>query len=112
MDNVPQTLVNKLKEHSRLTADDVTGIETINYAVRHLGPNEDLIRQVDTTKVSALVLHGMLARYHLMPNGRRQSFISSEGRLPDAQMLFIEKMDHGLCATDHAALMRPAPFMD
>jgi CRP-like cAMP-binding protein len=82
MDNVHQTLVNKLKEHSKLTADDVTGIETINYAVRHLGPNEDLIRQGDTTKVSALVLHGMLARYHLMPNGRRQSFISSEGRRP------------------------------
>ncbi|OJU29852.1 MAG: Crp/Fnr family transcriptional regulator [Nitrobacter sp. 62-13] len=103
MDNVHQTLVNKLKEHSKLTADDMTGIETINYAVRHLGPNEDLIRQGDTTKASALVLHGMLARYHLMPNGRRQ-YLSYhlKGDVPDAQMLFIEKMDHGLCAMDHA----------
>jgi CRP-like cAMP-binding protein len=105
MDHVHQTLINKLKEHSKLTADDVVVITTINYAVRHLNPNEDLIRQGDITKVSALVLNGMLARYHLLRNGRRQYLsFHLKGDVPDAQMLFIDKMDHGLCAMDNATI--------
>jgi CRP-like cAMP-binding protein len=103
MDNVHQTLINKLKEHSKLAADDLDAIGTISYVVRHLAPAEDLIRQGDTTRVSALVLGGMLARYHLMPSGRRQYLsFHLKGDVPDAQMLFIDKMDHGLCAMDHA----------
>jgi CRP-like cAMP-binding protein len=45
----------------------------------------------------------MVARYHLLKGGRRQylSFHMS-GDLPDAQGLFIERMDHALCATGAA----------
>src|ERR1700744_6721962 len=41
----------------------------------------------------------MLARYHLLPSGKRQ-YISyhMEGDMPDSQALFIEKMDHAVCA--------------
>jgi len=44
-----------------------------------------------------------VARYHLLKEGRRQylSFHMS-GDLPDAQGLFIEKMDHALCSVGPA----------
>ncbi|MGH6681440.1 MAG: Crp/Fnr family transcriptional regulator, partial [Bradyrhizobium sp.] len=52
---------------------------------------------------SALVVSGMVARYHLLEGGRRQylSFHMS-GDLPDAQGLFLERMDHALCAVGPA----------
>ncbi len=47
----------------------------------------------------------MVARYHLLQGGRRQylSFHMS-GDLPDAQGLFIERMDHALCAIGPATV--------
>jgi CRP-like cAMP-binding protein len=43
----------------------------------------------------------MVARYHALPNGNRQ-YLSFHipGDMPDAQTLFIEVLDHGVCAID------------
>ena len=72
---------------------------------RQYQPNEDLIRQGDTPKAAALVLSGTVGRYHLLADGRRQ-YLSFHivGDMPDAQGLFIERMDHAVCAMDHAAI--------
>ena len=53
--------------------------------------------------MSAVVVSGILARYHLLPNGRRQ-YLSFHlaGDMPDSQALFIEKMDHAVCAMGSA----------
>jgi CRP-like cAMP-binding protein len=67
-----QILISKLREHSRLTREDLDEICSFNHALKELKPNEDLIRQGDDPDVSALVMSGMVARYHLLPNGRRQ----------------------------------------
>ncbi len=71
--------------------------------MRRLKPDEDLIREGDRPEVSALVLEGMVARYHALANGKRQ-YLSFHlpGDLPDAQTLFIEKMDHAVCAVGGA----------
>ena len=100
-----EVLTRKLKEHSRLTTDDLSVLKRLTHIVRRLDPNEDLIRQGDDPKVSAVVLSGMVARYHLLPNGSRQylSFHMS-GDMPDAQALFIDKMDHAVCAIGCAAV--------
>lgn len=44
-------------------------------------------------------MSGMVARYHLLRNGRRQ-YLSFHiaGDMPDSQALFIDKMDHAVCA--------------
>jgi CRP-like cAMP-binding protein len=94
-----QILIRKLKEHSRLTAEDLATINALSHTVRELQSHEDLIRQGDDPDVSVLVTSGMVARYHLLPNGVRQYLsFHMAGDMPDSQALFIEKMDHAVCA--------------
>ena len=92
-------LIRKLKEHSRLQKEDVAEIRALTLMVRDLAPNEDFVRQGDRPKASALVVSGILARYHLLPDGRRQ-YLSFHlaGDMPDSQALFVEQMDHSVCA--------------
>jgi CRP-like cAMP-binding protein len=100
-----QTLIRKLREHSRLTAEDLATINVLSHTVRELKSNEDLIRQGDDPDVSAVVLSGMVARYHLLPDGVRQYLsFHMAGDMPDAQALFIEKMDHAVCAIGPALI--------
>jgi CRP-like cAMP-binding protein len=96
-------IVRKLKEHSRLHPSDEAGLRSLGVRTRRLQPDEDLIRESDDPEFSALVLEGMVARYHALANGRRQylSFHLS-GDLPDAQTLFLDKMDHAVCAVGGA----------
>jgi CRP-like cAMP-binding protein len=97
--NVHQILIHKLREHSRLSGEDVDGICSLSYSTKELSPNEDLIRQGDDPSVSALVLSGLVARYHLLPNGGRQYLsFHMAGDMPDSQSLFIDQMDHAVCA--------------
>jgi CRP-like cAMP-binding protein len=98
-------LIRKLREHSRLAREDLAELQTWSYSERALEPNEDLIRQGDDPSVSALVLEGMVARYHLLPNGGRQYLsFHMAGDMPDSQALFIDKMDHAVCAIGPALI--------
>jgi CRP-like cAMP-binding protein len=98
-----QVLVRKLKEHSRLAAEDVATIYALHCSVKTLSSNEDLIRQGDDPSVSAVVLSGIVARYHLLASGARLSFHMA-GDMPDSQGLFIDKMDHAVCAIGDAVV--------
>ena len=99
MSAVHQTLIRKLKEHSRLTSEDVATINAIGHTVRKLESNEDLIRQGDDPDASAVVLSGLVARYHLLQDGGRQYLsFHMAGDMPDSQALFIDRMDHAVCA--------------
>lgn len=99
-------LIRKLKEHSRLDKADTAAIRALPTSLRPLAPNEDFIRQGDRPKSSALVVSGIVSRYHLLPDGRRQ-YLSYHlaGDLPDAQGLFVEQMDHAVCAIGPALLV-------
>jgi CRP-like cAMP-binding protein len=105
MSDTLSLLVRKLDEHSRLTGDDRRAIVSLNHATRELRSNEDLIRQGDDPSVSALVTSGIVARYHLLPNGKRQ-YLSFHlpGEMPDSQALFIREMDHAVCAIGPASV--------
>ena len=99
MDHPHDTLIRNLKEHSRLRPEDVAELCNLSLVPKELSPDEDFIHQGDHPKHAVLVVSGMIARYHLLNGGRRQylSFHMS-GDLPDAQALFIERMDHALCS--------------
>ncbi len=98
-------LIRKLREHSRLTAEDLAAINALSHTVRDLKPNEDLIRQGDDPDVSAVVVSGMVARYHLLPDGARQYLsFHMTGDMPDSQALFIDRMDHAVCAIGPALI--------
>jgi CRP-like cAMP-binding protein len=97
--SLDRILIAKLKEHSRLSTEDLAVIRSFNHSFRELAPNEDFIRQGDDPKVSAVVMSGWLARYHLLPNGPRQYLsFHMAGDWPDAQGLFLDRMDHAVCA--------------
>ena len=52
-----------------------------------------------------MVTSGMVARYHMLRGGKRQYLsFHMAGDLPDAQTLFIERMDHAVCAIGEAAI--------
>jgi CRP-like cAMP-binding protein len=112
LSKVHQILIRKLKEHSRLTAEDVAAINALSHTVQALKSDEDLIRKGDDPDVSAVVLSGMLARYHLLENGARQYLsLHMAGDMPDSQALFIDKMDHAVCAIG-PALIASIPHRD
>lgn len=105
MARVHQTLIRKLREHSRLAGEDLIAINALSHGVRQLDPDEDLIRQGDDPEVSAVVITGMVARYHLLPDGRRQYLsFHMAGDMPDSQSLFIQRMDHAVCAIGPAVV--------
>ena len=98
-------LIRKLREHSRLTAEDIAAINALGHTVRELKSNEDLIRQGDDPDVSAVVVSGMVARYHLLQDGARQYLsFHMTGDMPDSQALFIDRMDHAVCAIGPAVI--------
>jgi CRP-like cAMP-binding protein len=105
-------LIRKLKEHSRLAAEDLAEINALSHSLKELQPDTDLIRQGEDPDVSALVLSGMVARYHLLDDGRRQYLsFHMAGDMPDAQALFVDKMDHAVCAIG-AALVALIPHRE
>jgi CRP-like cAMP-binding protein len=101
-------IVRKLKEHSSFEADDIEALRmlTLNGHCRALHASEDFIRQGEEPDVSALVLSGMVARYHLLNGGKRQYLsFHMAGELPDAQTLFVDRMDHAVCALGEAEII-------
>jgi CRP-like cAMP-binding protein len=100
-----QILADKLTAHSALNREDLRLLYSLSGAARVLEPNEDIVRQGDEPKASVVVLSGMLARYHTLRSGKRQ-YLSFHipGDMPDAQAIFIDKMDHALCAIDRARI--------
>ena len=105
MEFTHRILARNLREHSTLAGEDIDQITKLSFVVREYEPNDDLIRQGDRPKAAVLVLSGMVGRYHLLGNGRRQ-YLSFHiiGDMPDAQGLFIDEMDHALCAVGRAVV--------
>ena len=73
--------------------------------MQELDPNQDIVRQGDRPKVSVLITRGIVARYHLLPDGGRQ-YLSFHltGDMPDSQALFVDQMDHAVCAIGPACV--------
>jgi CRP-like cAMP-binding protein len=110
MDSATDILIRKLKEHTRLSPEDVAAISGLSHASRPLAANEDVVHQGERPKIAALVVKGMLARYHTRPAGSRQ-YISYHiaGDMPDSQSLFLDQMDHSLCAIGTGATISVFP---
>ena len=105
MQSAHDLIIRKLGRHSKLHPADETALRAVAVRTRKLQTDEDLIREGDEPEASALVLEGMVARYHAMASGKRQ-YLSFHltGDMPDAQTLFLDKMDHAVCAVGKAVL--------
>jgi len=105
MEKAHDVLIRNLCEHTALREEEIAQIRALTFSLRDLEPNEDFIRQGDEPEHSVLVVSGMVARYHLLGSGRRQYLaFHFAGDLPDAQGLFIDQMDHALCALGPATV--------
>jgi CRP-like cAMP-binding protein len=108
-------LLRKLRFHSSIDAADVAAIRSLTCELRELSPGEDFICQGDRPKEAAVVISGIIARYHTLPSGQRQYLaLHYPGDWPDAQGLFLEEMDHSVramndavvCSISHEQLMK------
>lgn len=96
-------LLRKLQYHSPIDSADVAAIRRLRYEIRELTAGEDFICQGDRPKAAAIVVEGIMARYHTLPSGARQYLaLHYPGDWPDAQGLFLEHMDHSVCAIGRA----------
>lgn len=96
-------LVRKLRVHSELSGVDEDVLRQLPLRVRMMGAGEDLVREGDEAQVSAVLMQGWLGRYQTLPLGRRQYLsIHMAGDWPDAQGLFLKRMDHAVCALGEA----------
>lgn len=98
-------LLANIAKHTDLSEDDVAGILQLTGRIKGCEKNEDILRQGDMPIESAVVLEGMVARYHTAPSGKRQ-YLSYHypGDIPDAQTLFLETMDFSLCAVEKSVI--------
>lgn len=98
-----ELLIKKLTQHSGLSCQDGVAVRSLSYTQRLFKADEDIVKQGDKPKVSAVVVRGTLARYHTLQGGRRQYLsLHIAGDMPDSQTLFLDHMDHAVCAVDEA----------
>lgn len=98
-ESVHDLLFKKASEHATLTSADEAALRSLPFERRSLSSEEDVVCQWDRPRKAVLVLDGMMARYHTMQNGDRQ-YLSFHiaGDMPDIQSVFLDMMDHSLCA--------------
>jgi len=98
-------LLRKLKYHSPIDPADVAALRRLRCEIRELASGEEFIRQGDRPKAAAIVVEGVLARYHTLQAGARQYLaLHHPGDWPDAQSLFLQQMDHSVCAMGRAVV--------
>lgn len=104
MPNLYDILVAKLASHSPVSAEDEAELRALPHRTRELGPDEDLVRQGEMPRVSVMLIEGEVARYHVLPTGKRQYLsLHLAGDWPDLQSLFLRRIDHSLCALNDGA---------
>jgi CRP-like cAMP-binding protein len=105
MDTAHDILIRKLKEHSHIDLEDEAVLRSLAVRAREVEPGEDIVREGDEPETVMLVMDGLLARYHLRSDGKRQYLsFHMAGDLPDAQTLFLNRMDHAICALGRARI--------
>jgi len=104
-DRIFDMLIAKVEEHGTLVPRDLAALRALEPRTRQLAAGEDLVRQGEKPTVSVMMLSGMLARHHTLPGGDRQ-YLSFHiaGDMPDLQSLFLNMMDHSVCAMGPAEI--------
>ena len=103
--SVQEFLTAKAAEHGTLVPADEAAIAKVDARTWNIASGEDIVSQGERPDVVVFVLSGMLARYHTLPDGDRQ-YLSFHiaGDMPDVQSLFLDVMDHSVCALNQAVI--------
>jgi CRP-like cAMP-binding protein len=96
---VAQPLSLRLQRHLGLTAAERDLVLALPFHRRTFRRGDDIVQEGERIAHCAVVLSGMIARYKLLPDDRRQILaFSVAGDMPDLQALHIERQDHAMMA--------------
>jgi CRP-like cAMP-binding protein len=92
-------LIQKLEAIGDLTTADRGALRDFGGTVIDVAAARDIVAKGERPTTTTLVLSGLVARYKLLGDGRRQllSFYIP-GDMPDLQSLYLDVMDHSLAA--------------
>lgn len=92
-------LIGQLESITELSRADRDAIASLPFRIRTIAERRDLIRENSQPVESCLVVEGMLCRYKMLSNGRRQILsFHFPGDMPDLQSLHLPVMDHAIAS--------------
>jgi CRP-like cAMP-binding protein len=93
------SLIRQLESTTDLTDADRKALGTLPFRSRAVAERRDIIRENSLPVETCLVVEGMLCRYKMLSNGRRQILsFHVPGDMPDLQSLHLTKMDHSVAS--------------
>jgi CRP-like cAMP-binding protein len=96
-------LIRQLEGVIQLSNEDRAALAVLPLRLKSVAEKRDLIREGSRPVESCLVLEGVVCRYRMLSNGRRQivSF-HYPGDMPDLQSIYLKTMDHSLASVTAA----------
>jgi CRP-like cAMP-binding protein len=92
-------LIDKLESIFSLTEEEKSAIHRLPFEVREARPGETLLREGDRPSSCGLVVDGMVCRFKVLDEGRRQIMMfHTRGDIPNLESLHIAVMDHNVGA--------------
>lgn len=102
-----ELLIRKMESICQLSDEDREGLRAITGTLVDVRPYDDIVRDGDRPDTVCIVVEGFLCRYKLVNDGKRQIMaFYIPGDTPDTLSLFIERMDHSLCALVPSTILR------
>jgi CRP-like cAMP-binding protein len=98
-------LIRQLESTTDLSEADRKALGALTFRTRTIGERRDIIRENSRPVESCLVVEGMLCRYKMLSNGRRQILsFHMPGDMPDLQSLHLTQMDHAVASVTPAII--------
>jgi CRP-like cAMP-binding protein len=96
---VARPLSLKLERSLGLSALERDAVLALPFHRRTVRRGDDIVHEGERSSHCAVVLSGMVARYKLLPDDRRQILaFAVAGDMPDLQALHLERQDHAMMA--------------
>jgi CRP-like cAMP-binding protein len=88
-------LILKLETLAALSEEEKQALRSLPMTVKVFGADQDIVREGDCPVECCLVISGVVFRYLMLDDGRRQIMgFYIPGDIPDLQSLHIKTMDH------------------
>jgi CRP-like cAMP-binding protein len=92
-------LLRQLESIIDLSREDRAALATLPLRTRKVAEKRDILREGSRTAECCIVLEGIVCRYKMLSNGRRQILsFHFAGDMPDLQSLDLDVMDHSLAS--------------
>lgn len=91
--------MKQLETTTDLTDADRRALGALPFRARTIAERRDIMREGSRPVECCVVVEGMLCRYKMLSNGRRQILsFHLPGDMPDLQSLHLTQMDHGIAS--------------